>query len=70
MSPSTRPAMIWSRMFFWVHWSEQKLQVLASSRRDTRKSSNVSPSAEVAAFSGLVDLPLYVPFDGRDDFGS
>ena len=44
MSPSTRPAMIWSRMFFWVHWSEQKLQVLASSRRDTRKSSNVSPS--------------------------
>ena len=44
MSPSTRPAMIWSRMFFWVHASEQKLQVLASSRRDTRKSSNVSPS--------------------------
>ena len=44
MSPSTRPAMIWSRMFFCVHSSLQKLQVLASSRKDTRKSSNVSPS--------------------------
>ena len=36
--------MIWSWMFFGVHLSEQKLQVLASSRKDTRKSSNVSPS--------------------------
>ena len=43
VSPSTRPSMIWSRMFFWMQSAEQKLQVLASSRRDTKKSSNDSP---------------------------
>ena len=43
-SPSVRPAMIWSRMFFCVQASSQKLHVFASSRRDTRKSSKVSPS--------------------------
>ena len=43
-SPSASPAMIWSRMFFWVHSLLQKLQVFASSLRETTKSSNVTPS--------------------------
>ena len=41
--PSTSPLIIWSRMFFCIHASEQKLHVSDSSRRDTRKLSNVSP---------------------------
>jgi hypothetical protein len=44
VSPSARPEMIWSRIFFCVQASSQKLQVFASSRRETRKSSKVSPS--------------------------
>lgn len=46
-SPSMSPLIIWSQMFFFffffmVHWSEQKLHILANSRRKTRKSSNDS----------------------------
>ena len=45
--------MIWSRIFFWVHSSEQKWQVLASSLRDMRKSSNDSPCCYVRCLKFL-----------------
>ena len=44
VSPSIRPLIIWSLIFFWVHASEQNLYVFASSRTATRKSSKGSPS--------------------------
>ena len=44
VSVSNRPLIIWSRMFFLVQPLEQKLHVFTSSRRDTRKSSNASPT--------------------------
>ena len=43
MSPSMKPSIIWSYMFFCVHSSVQNLHVLASSQRVTRKLSNDSP---------------------------
>ena len=49
--------------------SEQKLHVFASSRRDTRKSSNVSPSCctHRRAFDRFVYLSLDIAFNRRDD---
>ena len=44
VSASNRPSIIWSRMFLLVQPLEQKLHVFTSSRRDTRKSSNASPT--------------------------
>ena len=43
VSPSMSPSMIWYLILFWVHASEQNLQVLASSLRLTKKSLNDSP---------------------------
>ena len=64
MSPSRRPSIIWSR----THSSEQKLQVLTSSRRDTRKSSKDSPGcctrAKVSTFNGFIDVAFNVALDG------
>jgi len=46
-SPSREPSMIWSRVLFWEHSSEQKPQVIASSCRETKKSLKPSPSCWV-----------------------
>ena len=43
VSLSISPSIIWSLMFFFAHWSEQKLHVFVSSLRATKKSSKLSP---------------------------
>ena len=43
VSLSISPSIIWSLMLFCADWSKQKLHVLVSSLRATRKSSKLSP---------------------------
>ena len=53
VSLSSRPSIIWSLMFFCVHWLLQMLLVLASSCTDTKKLSNVSPGCCVRRWKFL-----------------
>ena len=43
VSPSLRPSIIWSRIFFQAQSSEQNLHILTNSLKAIRKSLNVSP---------------------------
>jgi len=43
VSLSSSPSIIWSLVFFRIHWLIQKLQVFVNSLRATKKSSKVSP---------------------------
>ena len=70
-SPSASPAMIWSRMFFWVQASLQNAHVFASSLRENQEVVEclaflLYSRSEGASLHGLIDFPVNVGFDGCD----
>ena len=56
-------------MFFWVHFSEQNLQVLAKTDEEVVEgfSGLLYAAAERASLHGLVDVALHVTLNCRDD---